>query len=115
MGKSYQHISIIRTGGKLFVQVVRCQDADKGTEEETLQKIEIKETKIYLRITVLHDAVCSFSYSIDGVKFSVMGENFKAVPGMWISARIGFFARCEGFINDSGSADIDWFRINKNE
>jgi beta-xylosidase len=115
MGRDYQYISIIRSDSMLFVRVVRCTNADKGTEEETLQSTEIQSSKIYLRVKVERDALCRFSFSTDGEKFNELGESFNAVPGMWIGAKIGFFALRDGFINDSGNADIDWFRISENE
>ena len=34
MGQDYQYISLKRTEGKLIVRVVRCLEADKGSEEE---------------------------------------------------------------------------------
>jgi hypothetical protein len=58
-------------------------------------------------------AICSFSFSADGKKFTEAGESFQAVPGRWIGAKVGFFALRDGVINDAGNADIDWFRIEK--
>lgn len=58
--------------------------------------------------------MCSFNYSTDGKVFIDAGDVFKATHGMWIGAKIGFFALRDGFINDAGSVDIDWFRIEKN-
>jgi Beta xylosidase C-terminal Concanavalin A-like domain len=63
---------------------------------------------------VIDGAMCSFSYSTDGKVFIDAGDVFKATTGMWIGAKIGFFALRDGFINDAGSVDIDWFRIKKN-
>jgi hypothetical protein len=31
--------------------------------------------------------------------------------GVWIGAKFGFFALRDGFINDSGTANIDWVRV----
>ena len=36
MGQDYQYISLKRTEGKLIVRVVRCLEANKGSEEEIL-------------------------------------------------------------------------------
>jgi hypothetical protein len=42
-----------------------------------------------------------------------LGNAFKAREGKWIGAKVGFYAVREGIINDAGSADIDWFRVEK--
>jgi beta-xylosidase len=113
MGQSYQYISLKRLQGKLFVRVVSCVGAAKGSEEKELYSSEIQESKVIFRVKVGNDATCSFSYSTDGKVFTDAGNVFKAAPGVWIGAKIGFFALREGIINDAGSADIDWFRIEK--
>lgn len=41
------------------------------------------------------------------------GPTFAATPGRWIGAKIGYFALRQGSTNDSGTVDIDWFRIEK--
>ena len=58
-------------------------------------------------------AICRFSFSADGRKFTEMGADFSAVPGRWIGAKVGFFALRDGVTNDSGTTDIDWFRVEK--
>jgi hypothetical protein len=113
MGLDYQYISLKRIEGKLLLSVVRCSDADKGSAEERLFSTEIPGPRIFFRINVESAAKCSFSYSSDGLEYIVAGETFRARPGMWIGAKIGFFALRDGITNDAGSTDIDWFRIEK--
>jgi len=113
MGLDYQYVSVKRVEGQLVLRVVRCADADKGTPEEQLFSAEISGSRIFLRVNVASSALCSFSYSTDGKKYISAGETFKARPGRWIGAKIGFFALRDGITNDAGSADIDWFRIEK--
>ncbi len=113
MGLDYQYISIKQAEGKLLLTVVRCTDADKGSAEVQLFSEEISEPRIFLKVSVDSSALCIFSYSTDGKKYIRAGETFLARPGMWIGAKIGFFALRNGITNDAGSADIDWFRIEK--
>ena len=114
MGQDYRYISLLRAGEKLFVRVVQCTGANKGTEEKIIYSEEIQEPELYLRVKVESGASCSFSYSTDGRQFITCGEVFNASPGMWIGAKTGFFALSNGFVNDAGGLDIDWFRIEKN-
>lgn len=113
MGLDYQYIELKRSNGKLNVQVARCTNADKGEKEEMLNKGETSSGDIYFRIRTEPGAVCTFSYSIDGETFTQAGPPFTARPGLWIGAKFGFFALRNGFINDAGTADIDWMRVEK--
>jgi len=113
MGTDYQFISLKRVEEKIILRVVRCIEADRGGKEEQLFSAEIQKPGITLRVSVEDGALCSFSYSTDGEEFISAGESFKARPGKWIGAKIGYFALGEGTANDAGGADIDWFRIEK--
>jgi hypothetical protein len=68
---------------------------------------------VYFRIAVKKGAECQFSYSSDGTSYTSLGNVFKAREGKWIGAKVGFYALREGVFNDAGSADIDWFRVEK--
>ncbi len=113
MGEDYQYISLKQEEGELYTRVVKCNNARKDGIETELYKEKCKETTIYFRVEVKKGAVCTFSYSINGKKFKDIGTEFSAVPGRWIGAKIGYFALRDGFINNSGTVDIDWFRITK--
>lgn len=62
--------------------------------------------EVSLRVDVREDAVCSFSYSLDGREFYPVGGDFQATPGKWIGARVGIVV----LGNDSYS-DFEYFRI----
>ncbi|HMK04204.1 MAG TPA: hypothetical protein VK489_08435 [Ferruginibacter sp.] len=49
----------------------------------------------------------------DGNNYSPIGEKLTAKPGRWVGAKVGLFCTRTVKTNDSGSADIDWFRIDK--
>jgi hypothetical protein len=115
MGQDYQYISLKRTEGKLIVRVVRCLEANKGSEEEILFSEEVRSGEIYFGVSVAPGALCKFSYSCDGVIFTEAGDAFTARAGLWIGAKIGFFALRDGFTNDAGYADLDWFRRDETE
>ncbi|MDI3521120.1 MAG: hypothetical protein PWR04_1108 [Anaerophaga sp.] len=111
MGDSYQYISLKQENKKLLVCVVRCKGARKGGNEEVLYEQEVDNNTVYFRIEVRDGALCSFSFSENGRRFKTVGEEFQAVPGRWIGAKIGYFALRDGIINDAGNVNIDWFRI----
>jgi beta-xylosidase len=111
MGESYQYISLMQNDGKLMARVVRCKGARKGGEEEVLYEDEVDNNTVYFRIEVKDGALCSFSLSENGRRLKTVGEEFQAVPGRWIGAKIGYFALRDGMINDAGNMVIDWFKV----
>jgi beta-xylosidase len=113
MGLDYSYIAIERRAGKAFLIRGSAHDADKGTPEVIQSTTALKSETIYLRVTVRSGAFCSFSYSNDGTNFADLGDKFRAREGRWIGAKIGFFFTRDGQFNDSGYADIDWFRFEK--
>jgi beta-xylosidase len=113
MGEDYQFISLVRKDDKLFVRTIQCKNARTGGNEMELFSEEFEGNEIYFRVEVEKGAVCSFSFSKDGKKFTNAGPAFEAKPGRWIGAKIGYFALREGITNDAGTVDIDWFRIEK--
>lgn len=115
MGQDYQYISLKRSEGRLLVRVVRCMEADKGGGEEILFSEEVKNVEIFFGVNVAPGALCKFSYSTDGLVFIEAGDAFTARAGIWIGAKIGFFALRDGFTNDAGYADLDWFRRHETE
>jgi beta-xylosidase len=111
MGLDYSYVGVTSKDGKLYVAQAGTRDADKGSAENENVPFLLNEKTFYLRVKVAKDAVCTFSFSIDGQKFTPLGVPFKAREGKWIGAKIGFFFTRPGKFNDAGGADIDWFRV----
>jgi beta-xylosidase len=113
MGYDYSYVGVTNKGGQLYVAQATVKDAEKGTPESENLPFQLKAKTFYLRVKVAKDAMCSFSFSIDGEKFTNLGVPFKAREGRWIGAKVGLFYTRPGKYNDAGSADIDWFRFEK--
>ncbi|MGF7039035.1 glycoside hydrolase family 43 protein [Mucilaginibacter lappiensis] len=114
MGFSYANIAMKSKKDGVYLVFTTCVDADKGKAEEEELITKLSSSTIYLRVKVTKNAVCNFSYSTDGVDFKDTGRPFTAEAGRWIGAKIGLFCTRTNQINDSGYADIDWFRITAN-
>lgn len=117
MGVDYAVLAIEnRADGLILVQNV-CRKADKKGKEEENASVKLSDNTLFLRVKVKKDsekeAICSFSYSVDGKKFISLGENFTAKPGKWIGAKVGLFITRPKAVNDGGWVDIDWFRVTK--
>jgi beta-xylosidase len=114
MGADYACLSLTKKRDGNYLGFVNCKHADKDSAE-TEQQLEKITGEVYLRIKVTKGALCQFSYSTDGVSYKTIKDSFTAVPGRWIGAKLGFFFTRKNKTNDSGAADIDWFRIEPNQ
>lgn len=114
MGNDYAYLSISKNENGFFVSQIVCKDALSGNEENTVEQKPLKDSIVYLRVTVsAPDAQCSFSYSEDGINYKAIGKTFIAKPDKWIGAKVGLFCTGAPGIRNGGYADIDWFRITK--
>jgi beta-xylosidase len=110
-GQSYAALALKSSKTGVDLVYTSCTEAIKGARENERVITSVKDTNIYLRIKVVKGAKCQFSFSVDGVKFTDVEEDFQAQPGRWIGAKMGIFCTRTSQINDSGYADFDWFRV----
>jgi beta-xylosidase len=115
MGVNYAGLFVRNTTDGLLLVYKRCSDAPTGSPEEEIVITKIDRPMVYLRMKVESDATVTFSYSLDGNKFTHAGERFTATPGKWIGAKIGFVCSRNVVTNDAGYADIDWIRFTKDD
>jgi beta-xylosidase len=111
-GLDYAYLSLTNKTDGIYLGYSSCMQADKG-RPELYKQLTKTGGDVYLRIKVVKGAICSFSYSTDGVSYDSLNEQFAAKPGKWIGAKIGFFCLRNTKTNDAGWADIDWFRVDK--
>jgi len=111
MGQSYAGIAFKSSNNGLSLIYMVCKNAIKGKPETEKELITLKQKEVYFRLKVQKGAVCQFSYSLDGKSYTDAGAAFQAEAGLWIGAKMGLFATRTSQINDSGYADVDWFRI----
>jgi hypothetical protein len=111
MGLSYANIAVKSTKNGNYIVYSVCKDADKGKAENEKQVAKATNETVYFRVKVTKGAQCRFSYSFDGNTFKDAGDEFTATVGRWIGAKVGLFCTRESQINDSGYADVDWFRV----
>lgn len=113
MGEDYAMLEIKNTDKGLLLAQTECTKAHKGAAEKENASISLKSNTVYLRITFKDGERASYSYSMDNKEFTDLGTEFKAKPGRWIGAKIGFFCQRPKVSNDGGWVDVDWFRIEK--
>lgn len=111
MGMDYALLSIEKTEDGFSISQDECIGADKGKAEVKNETISAKQSDVFFRVNVDKDAMCDFSYSLDGKKFTKIGKTFKAREGKWIGAKVGVFCSRPISNNDGGRMEIDWFRV----
>ena len=111
MGMDYSLLSIEKTKDGFSISQDECTGADKGKAEVKNETISAGQSDVFFRVNVGADAMCSFSYSLDGKKFTKIGKTFKAREGKWIGAKVGVFCSRPISNNDGGRMEIDWFRV----
>ena len=111
MGMDYAMLSIEKTKEGFTISQDECIGADKGKTEVKNETISVRQSDVFFRVNVGTEAMCSFSYSLDGKKFIKIGKPFKAREGKWIGAKMGVFCSRPISNNDGGRMEIDWFRI----
>ncbi|MBQ1429559.1 MAG: family 43 glycosylhydrolase, partial [Kiritimatiellae bacterium] len=134
-GRSYARIGLRYTGQQEFeVVYVACRDADKGKYEDKavvlatvpatvigagLRTANVKD--VWLKVDVTPGeipekglgpkAMCEFSWSLDGEKWTKCDKTFQAREGKWIGATVGIYAVSNEGCRDRGWIDVDWFRV----
>ncbi|MBD0367813.1 MAG: glycoside hydrolase 43 family protein, partial [Flavisolibacter sp.] len=111
MGFSYAGLALKSKKDGMYLVHTVCKDAEKGKAENEKVIMKMASPTAYLRVKVAEGAKCRFSYSLDGQNFTDTGDEFIAEVGRWIGAKVGLFCTRETQINDSGYADVDWFRV----
>ncbi|MBT1685793.1 glycoside hydrolase 43 family protein [Fulvivirgaceae bacterium PWU37] len=110
-GQAYAMLALRNTPEGVHLVHARCADAPGGKPDTERSIAKMKDSTVYLRVTVTKEARCQFSYSTDGTTYTPAGEMFQAEPGRWIGAKTGIFCTRTGKTNDAGYADFDWFTV----
>ena len=114
MGRDYSSLQLTKVENGYELSQVVCRQADKGKPEKTVASRQLSSKELFLRVQVrAPNALCEFSFSLDGKNFETIGEPFTAVPGGWIGAKVGLFAEKSADSGRGGYLDVDWFRITR--
>ena len=110
-GLDYAYLSVEKKDDGHYISQTLCQNADRGSAETETAGVKVDGNTFWLRVRVEENAVCSFSFSINGKTYVPVGQQFKARQGKWIGAKVGIFAVGKGTASEMGYADYDWFRV----
>jgi hypothetical protein len=112
MGNDYAYLGIIKKQKDYYLQYMVCKQANKGGSEVLLKEVQLQGSEVLVRVNVKKpNAICQFSYSLDGQQFIPIGPEFKAEPDTWIGAKLGLFCLTDQGNKKGGYLDVDWFRL----
>ncbi len=114
-GADYAYVSLVKKTDGNYISFGSCKNADKRKQETVQDGEKINSPDIYFRLKVSAGAQVEFSYSEDGKNFKAIGEKLVGKPGRWVGAKLGLFCTRTAKTNDSGFADVDWFRFDQVE
>lgn len=111
LGLDYSVIKLKQINNKKFLTYsIYRGDKEEGIETE-LFSAEYKSDKIFLRVDVNDNAVCSFSHSVDGNNFLKIKDKFQAKPGRWVGAKLGLYSSSEKENTKLHYADFNFIRL----
>ncbi len=109
MGKDYAEICLKNMGENMHV--AQGEYLAGKTETENQRNI-ITQKEIYFRIKV-KDGVATFSYSLDGEIFYILGKEFSIREMETMGARIGLFCTHPEGAKNMGWSDIEFVEFSK--
>lgn len=126
MGYNYGGLVFESRADGLYLTDVQGLKANKGGKETVGAGVKVPDDgNIYLRVSVKRVGVknpkekpdykseATFSYSLDGKKYTELGGKLSVTEGHWIGAKVGLFCSRDWESNDSGWLNVDWFRVTK--
>lgn len=116
LGDDYAYLAISKDSMGFKLTQAVCMGAVDGNKEEVMPEIRLKDSTVYIRVTVnAPDAACRFFYAGDGKNFQAIGEPFTAKTLKWMGAKLGLFCVAKEGVRVGGYVDVDWFSIHKTE
>ena len=93
---------------------IKIDDRHASGNVPKVEYADIPEAVVWVRLEVrakaveghVPDAVCQFSYSLDGKRYTKVNQKFTAQPEMWTGAKFGFFCNRYSPRNDAGCLDV---------
>lgn len=115
MGNQYSYIALIKGKEGNRLSVVTGKSDKYAVTPIELESTSADTDTILLRVELLPDSECQYSYSIDGKEFLTLGGTCKVAPGMWIGAKTGIFCSSPNIAAGDGYADFDYFELETSE
>lgn len=111
MGNEYSYIALIKGEDGNRVAVVKGKNDKYAVTPEELASTSVPTDHIWLRVNLISDKECRYSYSLDGIIYMELGPVCAVAPGTWIGAKSGIFCSSPNVVQANGYADFDYFIV----
>ena len=115
MGNEWAFLAFTKSGEELKLGIYKGSFFQGNDKTELVESVNMISNECYFKVDVDSNAVCTFSYSLNGADYVNIGKPFTAVKGTWIGAKVGLFNINPNIKESKGYSDFDWFRINQNK
>jgi beta-xylosidase len=102
MGKKHAALSVERSN--LVLRVNNEVSASKPLSSDSVR----------LKMSMRPGGLCTFTYATAGREFEKIGDDFQAVEGVWVGAKVGLFCIHPETEKVESHADFDYFRFSAN-
>lgn len=111
MGKQYSYIAVVRGPEGIDSLVVAKGEYSKfATRPQMLASAPLDTDRVQLRVQLVGDDECRYSYSTDGgATFTGLGPCCKVDGGMWTGAKAGLFSITPSLLPTPGYTLVDWY------
>lgn len=69
-----------------------CLKASESGAEVCVEQSSFVGAQVFLHVHVNDLGLCQFSFSLDGIRYHLIGEPFQAKLSVWVGAKVGVFA-----------------------
>lgn len=113
IGRNYAALALSKAGSQYRLTQIECQGADRNNPDEIVESVTLDQADVFLKVCISKNARCRFSYSTGGRHFTSIGNEFRAVEGRWVGAKLGLFSITAPGTKSQGYADFNFFTIDK--
>jgi beta-xylosidase len=114
-GNDYATLRVVNREGAMQVSFLERYKANEGGETKVINGQIVDSEKIYFKLKVNSGALCSFSFSVNGVDFITLGSNFQAKRLQWVGSSIGLYSIGSVDGELGGSVDVEWISFDYQE
>ena len=111
LGIRYAWLGLRREGKATQLVHATCEQPALPCVERLETVATVGTQPVYLRVRVGDGALAQFSYSTDNLRFTAVGQPFRAGVGRWVGAQVGLFSITPAAASNKAYADFDYFRI----
>lgn len=111
MGKEWAYIALEKNANGSQLGMYNGTYYQGYDKTKKIESIDIQYNTCYLKAQVNNQGICAFSFSTDGENYQPIGNEFTAIQGVWIGAKIGLFCINPNITESKGYADFDWLKF----